>query len=227
MEPVRIVAAAVAHPSDCVRQAEAAEQVGRLSGDHRRVAAIARGTQINSRRIARTPQALAGLGGIQERNLIYQEMVVPLALNAATAALGEYARGTVGCLVTSSCTGYSVPGWGVELVERLGLPLDTARLPITEAGCAGGVVALTHAANYLSVHPGGLAVAVAAELCSLSFHAGGDDGNLTSSLVFGDGAGCCVLASGTGTGLTILDQMTVLIPQSRGALGFDLTGNGF
>jgi alkylresorcinol/alkylpyrone synthase len=227
MEPVRIVTAAVAHPPNCVSQAEAARLIGELSGDPRRVAAIARGTRIASRRTILPPAELAALGGIEDRNRVYQGSVGQLGLEAARGALGEAPRDAVSCLVTSSCTGYSVPGWGVSLVQQLGLGLDTARLPITEAGCAGGVVALAHAAEYLRTRPGRQALAVAVELCSLSFHASGDDGNLTSTLVFGDGAGSCLLESGPGPGLGILDSLTALIPNTREALGFDLTGRGF
>ena len=227
METVRIVSAGVAHPPHRVAQAEAARQIGLLAGDPRRVAAIARGTKIASRAATLLPADLARLGGIEERNRIYQETVPGLAAGAADAALGESARDLVGCLVTSSCTGYSVPGWGVHLVEQLGLRCDTARLPITESGCAGGVVALVHAANHVRTHPGASALAVAAELCSLSFHSGGDEGNITSTLIFGDGAGACLLQPGEGSGLRVLDSATVLIPGTRSALGFDLTGHGF
>lgn len=227
METVRIVSAGVAHPPFRVLQSEAARQIGLLAGDPRRVAALARRTKIDSRATTIPPAKLAKLGGIEERNNIYQQTVPGLALDASVAALGESPRDQVSCVVTSSCTGYSVPGWGVTLVERLGLSCDTARLPITEAGCAGGVVAMAHAANYLRAHPGASALAVAAELCSLSFHAGGADGNITSTLIFGDGAGASLLQSGEGPGLRVLDAMTMLIPGTRDALGFDLTGHGF
>ncbi len=227
MESVRIVSAGVAHPPYRVPQAEAARQIGLFAGDPRRVAAIARGTKIASRAVTLAPDELAKLGGIEERNRIYQNTAPGLALEAAARALGESSREQVGCLVTSSCTGYSVPGWNVQLVEQLGLRCDTARLPITESGCAGGVVALAHAAHYLRAHPGASALAVAAELCSLSFHAGGGEGNITSTLIFGDGAGACLLQAGEGPGARVLDSMTMLIPGTRDALGFDLTGHGF
>ena len=126
METARIVSAGVAHPPHRVPQAEAAHQIGLLAGDPRRVAAIARGTKIASRAATLPPEELAKLGGIEERNRIYQETVPGLAREAARSALGETPREQVGCLVTSSCTGYSVPGWGVRLVEDVGLRCDTA-----------------------------------------------------------------------------------------------------
>ena len=131
------------------------------------------------------------------------------------------------CIVTSSCTGYTAPSWGVGLAEAVGLPRDATRLPITEAGCAGGAVAIARAADHLRARGGTGALAASVELCSLAFHPGGGDGNLTSTLIFGDGAGAALLRTGTGPGLTIVDSASMLIPDSESALGFDLTDQGF
>ena len=227
MEAVRITSAASAHPPGRVSQKEAARHVGELSGDPRRAAAIARGTHIETRATVLPPEELSRLGNIEARNRIYQAHAPELAARAAARAIGFAPRATVSCVVSSSCTGYSVPGWGAQLVECLGLGCDTVRLPITESGCAGGVVALTHAANFVRTHPGSNALAMASELCSLSFHAGGNEGNITSTLIFADGAGACLLEPGSGPGLRILDTASMLIPGTRSLLGFDLTGAGF
>lgn len=227
MQTVRIVSAAVAHPPNVVTQAEAAQQIGTLAGDMRRVGALARASRIRTRSTALPPAELAALGGVEARNAVYHQIVPGIAKRAAEAALGESFRDDIGALVTSSCTGYSVPGWGVGLAQTLGLPCDTARVPITESGCAGGVVALARAADHVRAHPEASTLAVAAELCSLSFHAGGNEGNLTATLIFGDGAGAALLQPGKGQGLEIIDSMSVLLPGTESALGFDLTDHGF
>lgn len=227
MQAVRIVSAASAHPSGRVSQAEAARHVGDLSGDPRRARAIARGTHIETRATVLPPKELARLGDIEDRNRIYQRHAPELAARGAARAIGGSTRERISCVVTSSCTGYTVPGWGAQLLDCLALRCDTVRLPITESGCAGGVVALTHAANFLRAHPESAALAVASEICSLSFHAGGNEGNITSTLIFGDGAGACLLEGGHGPGLRIIDSASMLIPGSRHLLGFDLTRQGF
>ena len=227
MQTVRIASVAVAHPPNRVTQAEAAARIGVLSGDPRRVTALARASRISTRSTVLPPADLAALGAIESRNDIYHEVAPRIALRAAENALGESLRTEVGALVTSSCTGYSVPGWGVDLVQDLGLRCDTARLPITEAGCAGGAVAIARAADYLSARPGASALAVASELCSLAFHAGGGEGNLTATLIFGDGAGAALLQTGPGRGLEVVDTMSVLIPGTQATLGFALTDHGF
>jgi alkylresorcinol/alkylpyrone synthase len=227
MQPVRLVSVGVAHPEHRVEQAAAARMIGALCGDDRRVSALARGTRIAERRTAVPPEELGSLTTIEQRNQVYRCAAPGIAFEAAQAALAGTDRSEVGCLVTSSCTGYMSPGWGVELVERLGLSHGTMRLPITEAGCAGGVVALGRASDYLRSRPGRSALAVSAELCSLSFHAGGDEGNLTASLIFGDGAGAALLTTGEAAGLELIDSSTTLIPGTQHVLGFDLTDHGF
>jgi len=201
--------------------------IGALGGNQRKATLIARGSCIRERAIAVPVAEIGTLGDIEARNRQYQELAGPLALEAFGALVAAEARDRVGCVATSSCTGYGVPGWGSQLVESLGLRCDTARLPITEAGCAGGVVALARARDFVTAHPGRAALAGAAEICSLSFHPGGDDGNLISTLIFGDGAGAALLEDGPGPGLEILDSASMLIPGTREALGFDLTGRGF
>jgi alkylresorcinol/alkylpyrone synthase len=229
MERVSITSAAAAHPVYRISQAEAAARIGAATRDPRRVAAIARGTRIDQRAIALPPDRIACLGTIEERNQVYRRIAPAIAREAAGAALAGTARSRVGCLVTSSCTGYMLPGWGVSLVDELGLGCETVRLPVTEAGCAGGVLGIARAADYLRTRPGVSALAVAAELCSLAFHAAAEEGNLTSTLIFGDGAGAALLETGSDKPgrLDIVDSATVLVPGSREVLGFDLTDRGF
>ena len=227
MSPVRITRVGVAHPRARIGQQEAAKAIGVLGGNLRRAMLIARGSSIQERAIAVPVAEIGALGDIEARNREYQQIAGPLALEAFEAVARPDARDRVGSIVTSSCTGYGIPGWGSQLVGWLGLRCDTTRLPITEAGCAGGVVALARAADFIAGHPGRSALAGAAEICSLSFHPGGDDGNLISTLIFGDGAGAALIEDGPGPGLEILDSASMLIPGTRDALGFDLTGRGF
>ena len=224
--PVRISRVNVAHPPHRVDQDEAVAAIARLGGDHRRAAAIARGSRIDARATILPPGAIATLGTAGDRNNRYRAAAPELAAEAV-AGLGDFSGSAIGCLATTSCTGVALPGWGAGLIESARLSRACARLPITEAGCAGGVVALARAADYLRARPGAAALAVSVELCSLAFHPRGDDGNLTASLIFGDGAGAALLEQGDGPGLELLDDASWLIPASEDLLGFDLTDCGF
>jgi predicted naringenin-chalcone synthase len=190
------------------------------------VEALARGSQIESRASVLAPEEVTALGSIQERNAIYESEAPRLAQAAAEAL--QLAFDDVSFLVTSSCTGYMVPGLDVELASRLRLSPQTTRLPITEAGCAGGLVSLARSVDRLRLRPAS-ALAVAVELCSLAFHPDAQEGNLTSALIFGDGAGAVYLQSGSPTneGLEVVDSSSFLVQSSTDVLGFRLTNTGF
>ena len=227
MTSVLLTRVAVKHPPYWIEQEAAARQIGAVTGEMRRVLAVSRGTGIRQRAVCVPPDQIGLLGGIEERNRIYRELAPALAI----AATSDVACGrSIGCVVSSSCTGYMVPSWDVRLATELGFNPHTVRLPITEAGCAGGVVAMARAAEHLRLHPDQTALAVSVELCSLAFHPKTEPGNLTAALIFGDGAGAALLetaAEGTTDGLEIVDSLSTLVPCSSDALGFDLTDAGF
>lgn len=226
MEKVKIVSAAVAHPPWRVEQEEAAARIAEAAGSQRSVQAIARGSQIESRALVVPADQVGTLGSIAQRNAIYEQEAPRLALQAACGLSGCVSEASL--LVTTSCTGYLVPGLDVRLAQELGLSPSAARLPVTEAGCAGGVVAVARATDYLRTRKGS-ALVVAAELCSLAFHADDEEGNLISALLFADGAGALLLDSHDSThdGLEVVDSTSMLVPGSRDLLGFKLTDAGF
>lgn len=226
VENVRIVSAAISHPQTRIGQDEAVARVTASVGHHRQVEALAHGSQIESRALVLSPDEIATLGSIQERNAIYESEAPRLAQAAAEALRIPF--DDVSFLVTSSCTGYMVPGLDVELASRLQLDPETVRLPITEAGCAGGLVALARSVDRLRLQPAS-ALVVAAELCSLAFHPDAEDGNLTSALLFSDGAGAVYLQSGGpgGDGVEVAGSSSFLVPNSTDVLGFRLTNAGF
>lgn len=221
---VRIRRVAVAHPPFRVAQKHAAETLGRLTGFPRQVAAIARGSGIESRAIAVELDRLLNLQGPYQRNLVYREVAPQLAARAVCGVLPQGVR--PGVFATTSCTGYHLPGWAPAVMETLQLPRDMFRVPLTEAGCAGGVVAIRCAAEVVrGQQRAGLAASV--ELCSLSLHLDPDPGNLTAAAIFGDGAGAALLEPGPGAGLEIVDASSTLVPGSREMLGFELRDVGF
>jgi len=69
---------------------------------------------------------------------------------------------------------------------------------------------------------------VACELCSLAFHASAEEGNLTSALIFGDGAGAALLETEERAGaVEVVDSVSWLAPAPASLLGFGLTDRGF
>jgi alkylresorcinol/alkylpyrone synthase len=227
MQPVRIRNVAVAHPPLRIRQDDAAEQIERASPGASHVRLISRATQIDERALGLTPEEIGALGTIEQRNAAYRPLAADLAARACGGALGDMPPSAVRILATSSCTGYTVPSWSSSMAQRLGFGCDTVRLPITEAGCAGGVVAIARAVDYLRSHPRASGLAAAAEICSTSFHRGDGESTLLSNLIFADGAGAALLEQGAGAGFEVVDSASMLVPDSERLLGFDLRDAGF
>jgi predicted naringenin-chalcone synthase len=227
MEAVRIARAASSHPEHRVTQDEAARYLADLGTSPRRASAVGRSSHIAERRTVLPPGELATLGSIERRNHVYRQEAPRLALGAARRAAGERTLSDVAFLSTSSCTGYHLPGLSARLAIDLDLPPGVTRVPITEAGCAGGVVAIEAAIDHLRTRPGAAGLAVAAELCSLAFHPADDDGTLTSNLIFGDGAGAALFETGPGPGIEVIDTASYLVAGTTQELGFALTDEGF
>jgi alkylresorcinol/alkylpyrone synthase len=227
MTTVRVTSVGVAHPDHRFRQEDAGSMAELVGVNRRKTEILAHNSHITTRATAIPPAELPALGSIELRNDLYRQIAPDLSCKAVGLALASQTYEDVGCLVTSSCTGYSIPGWAVDLVDTFGFPPTTVRVPITESGCAGGAVAIARVADYLRSRPGESGLVVANELCSLSFRPIFDDGNLLSSFIFGDGSGAALLQTGPGEGLEIIDSLSFLIPGSKGDLGFDLTDLGF
>jgi alkylresorcinol/alkylpyrone synthase len=110
-----------------------------------------------------------------------------------------------------------------------------ARLPITESGCAGGVVGLARARDYLVAHPDQVAVVLALEFASLTFQRWDLSAtNVVSTAIFGDGGAAAVLAGPShpramarrSGHVRILDAESVFFPGTTHLMGFHLRNRG-
>jgi alkylresorcinol/alkylpyrone synthase len=121
-----------------------------------------------------------------------------------------------------------LPSLDAELIPRLGLRPDVTRLPITELGCGAGVAALGRAHDYIGAYPDRAVLVLAVETPSLTFQP--DDrstDNLVATLVFGDGAGCVVLAGEPRSHAWSIESTgSVLVPEGAPHLGFELRDGG-
>jgi alkylresorcinol/alkylpyrone synthase len=121
-----------------------------------------------------------------------REIAVDLARRALAAA--DLAASQVDLVVSVSCTGFMIPALDAYVADALGMGPRLARLPITESGCAGGVVGLARAADHLRAHPDRAALVLAVELSSLTFQRWDRSAaNVVSTAIFGDGGAAAVL----------------------------------
>src|SRR4029453_13539530 len=87
-----------------------------------------------------------------------------------------------------SCTGFAIPGVDAHIMNKLGI--SSARMILTEHGCAGGAVGLMRAWEYCKAYPDRTVVLLAHEFCSQTFLLNDlSMTNVVSSTLFGDGVG--------------------------------------
>lgn len=162
---------------------------------------------------------------------IAREASVDLARRALAAA--ELTAAEVGAVVSVSCTGFMIPALDAYVADALRMGPRLVRLPITESGCAGGIVGLARAADYLTAHPDRVALVLAVEFSSLTFQRWDRSAtNVVSTAIFGDGGAAAVLVGpehprARGDALArIVDAESVFFPGTTHLMGFQLRNEG-
>jgi alkylresorcinol/alkylpyrone synthase len=171
----------------------------------------------------------------ETQNRKYREIAGGAGADVARRALAASGLGPSGIdmVVSVSCTGFMIPAVDAHVANALSLGPRLARLPITESGCAGGVVGLARAADYLAAHPDRAALLLALEFSSLTFQRWDRSAtNVVSTAIFGDGGAAAVLVgerhprAGSGL-LRVRDAESVFFPGTTHLMGFELRNQGF
>ncbi len=136
----------------------------------------------------------------------------------------------VDALFTVSVTGLATPSLDARLMNRLALPAHLKRIPIFGLGCVAGAAGIARAADYVRAFPGGVAVLLSVELCSLTLQR--EDlsiANLISSGLFGDGAAAVVVtgAERDADGPRVVATRSVFYPDTEKVMGWDISERGF
>ena len=139
----------------------------------------------------------------------------------------------VDLVVSVSCTGFMIPAVDAYVADALGMGPRLARLPITESGCAGGVLALARAGDYLAAHPDRCALVIALEFASLTFQRWDRSAtNVVSTAIFGDGGAAVVMAGpdhprARGAALArLVGAESLFFPGTTHLMGFRLRNPG-
>jgi alkylresorcinol/alkylpyrone synthase len=176
-------------------------------------------------------------GDFETQNDLYRTVAGREGAALVRRALGtaEIAPADVGLIVSVSCTGFQIPAVDAYVADALGMGPRLARLPITESGCAGGVVGLARARDYLVAHPDQVAVVLALEFASLTFQRWDLSAtNVVSTAIFGDGGAAVVLAGADHPRgrarrpgqARIVDAESVFFPGTLHLMGFHLRNQG-
>jgi alkylresorcinol/alkylpyrone synthase len=168
-----------------------------------------------------------------ERNAIYQEAMIRAGIGLTRSVMSRAGLDAVDILVSSSCTGFMIPAVDAHVANALRFGPRLARLPITEAGCAGGAVALARAADYVAAHPRAAALVLAVEFSSLTFQARDASAtNMVAAALFADGGAAAVLLGeqhprAARSSIEFVSTASYFMTDSLGAMGYDVVDSGF
>ena len=170
----------------------------------------------------------------ETQNRRYREIACEAgaALARATLDAARVLPGEVDIVVSVSCTGFMIPAVDAHVADALGMGPRLARLPITESGCAGGVVGLARAADHLAAHPERAALVIALEFSSLTFQRWDRSAtNVVSTAIFGDGGAAGVLVGSRHPRaedglLRLRDAESLFFPGTTHLMGFELRNQG-
>lgn len=133
-------------------------------------------------------------------------------------------------LVTVSCTGFSAPGFDLQLVDALGLDRGVARTHVGFMGCHGALNGLRTAAAY-AADPDARVLLCAVELCSLHLGYGWDPEMLVANALFADGAaavaGWGTANGGAASGWHLAASGSYVMPDSADAMTWHIGNHGF
>lgn len=195
-------------------------------------------SQVRRRFCVLPPAELAEARTLSANMDLYRRHATELALRAARSCLARANLDpkTIDMVVSCSCTGVMLPCLSVVIAEELGLRSDVRRLPITEAGCAGGAAALARADDFVRAFPFARVLVIAVELPSLTLQQDDrSDANLVACALFGDGAAAALVQGAAQVqgakqratpGVEIVATHTEVLPGSATDLGFDLRDGG-
>ncbi|MBK7644285.1 MAG: type III polyketide synthase [Planctomycetes bacterium] len=132
-------------------------------------------------------------------------------------------------LIFTTVTGLAAPSLDARLMNRIDFRPDTRRMPLFGLGCVAGAAGLARASDFLAARPGGAALLLSVELCSLNFQR--EDrrpAHLISTGLFGDGAAAAViLGAERAVGPRILASRSVFYPDTEELMGWEIGEHGF
>jgi alkylresorcinol/alkylpyrone synthase len=224
----RVLGVGTAFPDHVLDRSGAEQALTRLFPDHSAdlVRSMVGRSGVDRRALVDAPGDYGAGSDFSSRNRRYREVAAGLAARACEQALERAGvdPAAVDAILDISCTGVVLPALDAELLPMLGMRRDVQRIPITEAGCAGGALALSVAGRL--ARTGMTVLVVAVELCSLTLcPTDRSRTNLVASVIFGDGAAAAVVGP-EGRGPRILASRSLLLEDTRQVMGFDVGHHG-
>ncbi|MGB4774529.1 MAG: type III polyketide synthase [Daejeonella sp.] len=171
----------------------------------------------------------------KQRLQLYQNTAIHIATEAANNCLNSFPTdiaSKITHLITVSCTGMYAPGIDIELVEKLGLNLNTERTCINFMGCYGSINALKVADYICRANEHAKVLIVSVELCTLHFQKENTLDNWVSNSLFSDGAAAVVVENTISktvpkNHLELNTFYSEFIPEAKDEMGWYVGNSGF
>jgi predicted naringenin-chalcone synthase len=165
---------------------------------------------------------------LEQRMEWFQKYAAELSMNAINKCLEEKEETIITHIITVSCTGMSAPGLDLELMEMMKLPPTTFRTSVNFMGCYAAIHALKLADAFCKADATANVLIVCTELCTLHFQKDYSIDNITSSMLFADGA-AAVLISGNEEqeGATIDSFYSMVAAKGSNDMAWKLSSKGF
>lgn len=167
----------------------------RSSGVETRYAAVPDFNPANGR-----SEILSGKGaelaasGLEDRLKIYDKAALDLSVDVIRKCMpADMVPSDITHLITVSCTGMQAPGLDLSIVKELKLRPSIYRTSVNFMGCYAAIHGLKHAHYIAEKEPDAKVLVVCVELCTLHFQKDKSIDNITSTIIFGDGAAAVLI----------------------------------
>ena len=176
----------------------------------------------------RASENLEPFPSIEKRMQSFREHAAPISLKAINNCLKDFQNQSITHLITVSCTGMSAPGLDLELMELLNLPVTTWRTSVNFMGCYAAIHALKIADAICRADIKANVLIVCVEFCTLHFQNEFSPDNISSSLLFGDGA-AAVLVTGNNEaeGMSIEHFYSSVSLKNKQDMVWEMSSTGF
>jgi predicted naringenin-chalcone synthase len=183
----KLISIGYALPSNSFTQSELFEVLGYRSPTVRR---IFENSGIERRYLWTNPIGKSW----QELTEEYQKAAVELSKRAITECLDGRKVNSIGCLIFTSCTGYTCPGISHHLAREMDMPDNLIHTNLLGMGCEASSPALSRAVDYFLVHQQP-AMIVSAEACSCAYFPAPEKDleNTVVNCLFGDAAAAMLI----------------------------------
>lgn len=167
---------------------------------------------------------------LEQRMALFNKQAPLLSVDAIRNCLDNiHDHKEVTHLITVSCTGMSAPGLDLQVMELMDFDKHIFRTSVNFMGCYAAIHALKIGDALCNSDPGARVLIVCTELCTLHFQREATLDNMTSSLLFGDGAAAILMTADSGShpGLHIDGFYSEIIVKGKRDMAWELSSSGF